>query len=122
MIPAGMKVYIATAPTDLRRSFDGLAATAMSVLKRDPSAGGLFVFTNKRGNQVRVLFRDSQGWCVLSKRLDRGRFKRPTMEDDVPDAEVDMRSLMSFLEEVDLSRAAPRKANAPPGKLRLLDS
>ena len=120
MIPAGMKVYIATAPTDLRRSFDGLAATAMSVLKRDPSSGGLFVFTNKRGNQVRVLFKDPQGWCVLSKRLDRGRFKRPTIKNEATDSEVDMKSLMSFLEDIDLSRATRQKSKAPTGKLHIL--
>ena len=120
MIPAGMKVYIATAPTDLRRSFDGLAATAMSVLKRDPSAGGLFVFTNKRGNQVRVLFRDPQGWCVLSKRLDRGRFKRPIIDNELPDSEVDMKSLMSFLEDIDLSRSTRQKPKVTGGKLHIL--
>jgi transposase len=116
-----MKVYIATAPTDLRRSFDGLAATAMSVLKRDPSLGGLFVFTNKRGNQVRVLFRDPQGWCVLSKRLDRGRFKRPIIDNELPESEVDMKSLMSFLEDIDLSRSTRQKPKVPAGKLHIIE-
>ncbi|MEY4551498.1 MAG: hypothetical protein RL685_7693 [Pseudomonadota bacterium] len=55
MIPAGTKVYFAVAPTDLRKSFDGLSALASGQLQKDPSEGGLFVFLNKRGDQVRVL-------------------------------------------------------------------
>ena len=103
MIPAGTKVYFAVAPADLRRSFDGLSATAASVLRRDPSQGGLFVFVNKRGNQVRVLFRDSHGLCILAKRLDEGRFRRPKVEDGCFCWQTDAPTLMKFLDDVDIS-------------------
>lgn len=55
MIPAGTRVYFALRPADLRRSFDGLAALAAGELAKDPRAGGLFVFANRRGHQVRAL-------------------------------------------------------------------
>lgn len=103
MIPAGTKVDFAAAPADFRRSFDGLAATAAATMKRDPSAGGLFVFLNKRGNQVRVLFRDAHGWCLLAKRLDRGRFRRPRIEDGCFCWETEARELLLFLDDVDVS-------------------
>ena len=54
MFPSQTRVFFAVQPTDLRRSFDGLAATASAVLQKDPTRGGLFVFLNKRRDQVRV--------------------------------------------------------------------
>jgi transposase len=104
MIPAGTRVYFAMSPADLRRSFDGLAALAASALARDPAHGGLFVFVNKRGNQVRILFRDPHGWCILAKRLDKGRFRRPRVQDGCFCWETDAPTLMAFLDDIDLSR------------------
>lgn len=109
MIPAGTKVYFAAAPADFRRSFDGLAATAAATMKKDPSTGALFVFLNKRGNQVRVLFRDAHGWCLLAKRLDRGRFRRPRIQDGHFCWETEARDLMLFLDDIDLSSRRRRQ-------------
>lgn len=108
MIPAGTKVYFAAKPADFRRSFDGLAATVAATMAKDPSAGGLFVFLNKRGNQARVLFRDAHGWCLLAKRLDRGRFRRPRIEDGHFCWETEARTLMFFLDDIDLSSKRSR--------------
>jgi len=104
MIPAGTKVYFAVAPADLRKSFDGLSALALAELERNPSEGGLFVFLNKRGNQVRVLFRDRHGCCILAKRLDRGRFRRPRLEQGQFCWELDAPRLMTFLDDVEWTR------------------
>jgi transposase len=112
MIPAGTKVYFAVAPADLRKSFDGLSALAMSELERNPSEGGLFVFVNKRGNQVRVLFRDRHGCCVLGKRLDRGRFRRPRVKDDCFCWELDASAPMTFLDDVVLAPNRATRASA----------
>jgi transposase len=113
MFPSRTRVFFAVQPTDLRRSFDGLAVTAHAVLERDPAQGGLFVFLNKRGDQVRVLFRDRHGWCVLAKRLDRGRFDRTRLGVGTC-REAEASELMRFLEEiiparVRTSAAAPTK-------------
>jgi hypothetical protein len=52
MFPPQTRVFFAVQPTDLRRSFDGLAATAQGVLGKDPAEGGPFVFLNKRSRQT----------------------------------------------------------------------
>ena len=103
MIPAGTKVYFAVEPADLRKSFDGLSALALSELQRSPSEGGLFVFLNKRGDQVRVLFRDRHGCCVLAKRLDRGRFRRPRVKEG---RNLSTRVRQRFLEFYEANAAA----------------
>jgi transposase len=112
VIPAGTKVYFAVAPADLRKSFDGLTALALAELQRNPSEGGLFVFLNKRGDQVRVLLRDQHGCCVLAKRLDRGRFRRPRVQDGCFCWELDARALMTFLDDIDATRQRATRASA----------
>jgi transposase len=56
--PSSVRVFVATEPMDVRKSFDGLSAAAQHVLEKDPMSGHLFVFFNRRGNQVRCLFWD----------------------------------------------------------------
>lgn len=118
MIPAGTKVYFAVAPADLRKSFDGLSTLALGELQKSPSEGGLFVFLNKRGDQVRVLFRDRHGCCVLAKRLDRGRFRRPRVKDGCFCWEVDAATLMTFLDDIDVAHG--RATRRPESVVRHL--
>jgi len=122
VIPAGTKVYFAIKPADLRKSFDGLSALALSELEKNPSEGGLFVFVNKRGNQVRVLFRDRHGCCILAKRVDRGRFRRPRVKDGCFCWELDVTGLMAFLDDIDLSRAEAKRENRSVRRLELVKS
>jgi transposase len=72
-----MKVYLAVEPADLRKSFIGLWALTVNVLKDDPSTGSLFVFTNKRRNRVKLLYWDGTGLWVMTKRLEQGTFSWP---------------------------------------------
>ena len=120
MIPTGTKVYFALQPADLRRSFDGLAALAQSQFERDPAQGGLFVFTNRRATQVRVLFRDPQGWCLLSKRLDHGRFRRPSVNSGQLVWETEASKLLAFLQEIDLTRRTHAVRRRLSASLRIM--
>jgi transposase len=69
-----MRIFVASAPCDMRRQFDGLAALAREALGADARSGDLYVFRNRRGDMLKMLFHDSQGFCLVAKRLDRGRF------------------------------------------------
>lgn len=69
-----VRVYLYGQPVDMRKSFDGLYAIARSAFPEDPTAGGLYVFVNRRGGQVKVLYFDRSGWCVWAKRLEEGQF------------------------------------------------
>lgn len=76
-IPSGVRVWLATGHTDMRKGFDGLALLVQERLSRDPHSGHLFVFRGRRGDLVKVLWYDGQGFCLFSKRLERGRFLWP---------------------------------------------
>lgn len=69
-----LRMYLYGQPADLRRSFDGLQALVRQGLGGDPLDGGLYVFINRRGNQIRVLYFDRSGFCLWAKRLEAGRF------------------------------------------------
>jgi transposase len=67
---ASVRVYLATAPCDIRRSFDGLHALVSAVMQPDAFAGHLFVFANKRRDRVKILYWDRDGFAVWAKRLE----------------------------------------------------
>lgn len=76
MIPiaSGVRVWIATGHTDMRRGMNGLAILVQEGLKRDPHAGDLFIFRGRRGNLLKILWHDALGMSLYAKRLERGRF------------------------------------------------
>ncbi len=82
-------------PVDMRKSFDGLIAVTQHVLKQDPLSGSLFLFSNRRGNLVKILWWDRTGYCLYAKRLERGRFRfRP--------GELSVRELELMLDGISL--------------------
>lgn len=74
---AGVEVWVATTPVDMRKSFDGLAEVVRSFLGRDPQSGHLFVFRNKSAQRVKILWWDRDGLAIYYKRLERGVFQFP---------------------------------------------
>ena len=76
-LSAATRVYVATAPVDLRGSFNGLFACVQQQLRLDPLSGHLFVFCNRRRNRLKILVWDGSGLWVCAKRLERGRFSWP---------------------------------------------
>ena len=80
-VPASTKVWLACGVTDMRKGFAGLSALAETVLKRDPYCGHLFVFRGRRGDLLKIFWWESQGACLFSKRLERGRFVWPAAKE-----------------------------------------
>ncbi len=72
-----IQVWLATTPVDMRKSFDGLAEVVRSFLGHDPLSGNLFVFRNRGGHRVKILWWDRDGLAIYYKRLERGEFQFP---------------------------------------------
>lgn len=68
-VPAGVRVWLATGHTDMRKGFASLALLVQETLRQDPHAGHLFVFRGKRGDLVKIIWHDGQGACLFMKRL-----------------------------------------------------
>lgn len=72
---------MATGHTDMRKGFPGLPLMVQETLKRDPMCGHLFVFRGRGGCLIKVIWHDGQGACLFNKKLERGRFIRPSAAD-----------------------------------------
>jgi transposase len=101
MIPAGIQVFVALEPVDMRFGFERLSGLVRERVGYEARSGALFVFFGKRHHIVKAIFADSTGACVFWKRLDRGVFMIP--EPDRPDAthvEIDEATLDALLEGI----------------------
>jgi len=80
-LPGGTRIWLAAGVTDMRRGFDGLAAIVQEKLTADAFAGHVFVFRGRRGDLVKLLWWDGDGFCLFAKRLERGRVIWPQAAD-----------------------------------------
>lgn len=122
------RVLLCMLPTDMRRSFDSLAGMVREHLGHDPLAGDLFVFRSKRGDRVKLLYFEPDGFCLWYKRLEQGIFKLPAAADGADAAglrrarkagehglEIDADDLTLLLDGIDLAsvKRAPRYRRNP---------
>jgi transposase len=82
-LPPSVKVFVASDITDMRRSIDSLSQLVDDVLKKDVFSGHLFVFCNRRGDRIKILYWDRNGFCLWYKRLERGVFRLPKVQSKV---------------------------------------
>lgn len=102
-IPAALKIYLATTPTDMRKSHDGLAALVEQVLQANPLSGHLFVFRNKPADRVKLLYWDTDGYALWYKRLEVGRFRFPVVAEGQTQLTLTAAELTMLLDGVDLA-------------------
>ena len=69
-LPASVRILLAREPADLRKGFDGLSHLVQGVLKEDPLSGHLFVFRNRRGDRIKLLLWDTDGFLILYKKQE----------------------------------------------------
>lgn len=108
-LPASVRVYLATSPCDMRRSFDGLHALVTHMLQLDAFAGHLFVFANRRRDRVKILYWDRDGFAVWAKRLEDGTYAMPFSESGELRREITAQELGALLSGIDLSQTQRRK-------------
>jgi transposase len=79
--PSGVRVWLSTGVTDMRRGMNSLALQVQQVLGRDPHGGDLYVCRGRRGDLLKVLWHDGLGMSLYARRLERGRFIWPAPVD-----------------------------------------
>ena len=113
-LPSTVRIFLATEPVDMRKSFDALALLVTHVLEQDPMSGHLFVFVGRRRHIARILFWDRAGFTLISRRLERGLFRLPTaIPPGAQRMEVESADLVLLLEGIDLTNAKRRKRWTP---------
>ena len=105
-LPPTVRLFLCTRPIDCRRSFDGLCALVTQQLQLDPLSGHLFIFRNRTGERLKVLYWDRDGLAIWYKRLEQGCFRLPTVAANAgPGLEISAADLAMLLEGVDLDSA-----------------
>lgn len=106
-----MRLFLCAEPTDMRRSFDGLAMLVQNVVGQDPFSGHLFIFRNRLGSHVKILHWDRNGYAIWYKRLEKGTFRFPMGAD--ARAEIEAAEMGLILEGIDLAGAKRRPRFIP---------
>jgi transposase len=106
LLPRAVRVYFATGATNLRKSFEGLSNDVRTVLSHDPLSGHVFVFLNRRKNQVKLLLWTRGGFTIVHKRLERGQFTFPSrVVEGAASVALDAHELSMLLEGIDIADA-----------------
>ena len=111
-LPPSVRVFAARGVTDMRKSFDTLAALVCDVVDEDPQSGHLFVFVNRLRNRMKILWWDRSGYCLLAKRLEHGQFRVYDQANGTSGAfEMTSSDLALLLEGIDLRGAKRRRTH-----------
>jgi transposase len=105
---SGVRIYISTEPTDMRKGFDGLSAIVENQWETSPLSGDLFVFSNRRQTLLKLIYWDGDGYAIWYKRLEQGTFRIPRANDDGR-VELTSAKLAMILEGIDISNTRNRK-------------
>jgi len=108
------RIFLCTQDTDMRRSFDSLRGIIRSAMHLDPLSGGLFLFKNKRGDRIKVIYWDADGFAMWYKVLQRGTFQFPDLQNfSSAGLEIDASTLRMILDGIDLSTIRRRERYRP---------
>ena len=100
----GSRIWLATEATDMRCGFDRLAERVKAVLCQEPLSGHLFVFRSRRGDRLKILVWDRDGFVLWYKRLEAGVFKLPRAGEGTRSVELRASELAMILDGIDVSK------------------
>ncbi len=106
--PPSVRIFVSTEPTDMRRSFDALAAQVERAFGQNPLSGHLFVFRNRSGDRLKILYWDRDGYALWYKRLEQGTFALPDHGGEIRSSDLAL-----LLEGIDLSSVRRTKRFSP---------
>jgi transposase len=114
MIPAGVQIFVALEPVDMRYGFERLSGLVRERVGYEARSGALFAFINKRRSTIKILFFDGSGICLFYKRLDRGTFALPDPPTDgATHAEVDDATLETLLDGIEIAPTSKPQQRRP---------
>jgi len=98
--PSNLRIFVCHQPADMRKSFDGLSCLCREFLGQDPTSGQVFVFFNRRRDQVKALWWDTTGYAIWYKRLEAGCFHPNSHQGVISQVELSL-----ILEVIEIKQA-----------------
>ncbi len=97
-LPSAVRIFLCMKPIDMRKSFDTLAEAAQEYCEQSPLSGHLFVFSSSKCDRLKLLYWDTDGYVILYKRLEEGRFRLPRLiSSESKSIEIDVTDLSALL-------------------------
>jgi transposase len=106
---AATRIYPAVGATDMRKGFNGLYGLVRDRLQCEPLSGHMFLFCNGQRNRVKLMLWDGSGLWVCAKKLEKGRFRWPEVNDDQNKVQLSHEELALLLGGIDLRQAERRR-------------
>ena len=100
----GLRIWLAVEVTDMRCGFDRLAERVRTAIGQDPMSDGHFIFRSRRGDRLKILTRDRDGFVLWYKRLEAGVFKLPRLKEGSRSVELRARGLAMILDGIDMTK------------------
>lgn len=108
-VSSAYRYYLYRGQADMRKSFDGLSGLVRNELGKDPISGEVFIFINKRCNQVKILLWEGDGFSLYYKRLEKGTYELPARKEHAVSIELRSDELMLILQGISLKSIRRRK-------------
>lgn len=108
-LSSACRYYLYRGDTDMRKGFDSLSGIISSQMNEDALSGSVFIFFNKRHNQVKLLLFEGDGFAMYYKRLEQGTYELPVYEDKGVSASISNQQLQLILQGISLRSVRRRK-------------
>ena len=103
------RVFLATEPTDMRKGFDALCGVAQQHMNSNVLKGGVYIFINRKRNQIKLLTWEGDGLAIYYKRLEKGVYDLPVIATDNASASIDVLQLQLILQGIVLKSVQKKK-------------
>lgn len=108
-LSASCRYYLCTAPTDLRKHFDSLSGLVTTVMNQNVLSGDMFIFINRKHNQIKLLLFEGDGFAIYHKRLEKGTYEVPVAGSETGSVIVSQQQLVLLLQGISLRHVCKRK-------------
>jgi transposase len=108
-LSASCKYYLHVNATDMRKGFDSLCGLVTSELKMNVLSGAVFIFMNKKHNQVKLLLWEGDGFAIYYKRLEKGTYELPLISNHDKNFSISNEALQYILQGVSLKSVRKRR-------------
>ncbi len=103
-LSTAIQYYLYTGIADMRKGFDSLYGLVTSQMKLDALSGSIFIFINRKRNQVKLLLWEGDGLSLYHKRLEKGTYELPSQSNESSSASITWQQLQFILQGVSLQK------------------
>lgn len=108
-LSSGCNYYLYTSPADMRKGFDSLSGLVSSHMQLSVLSGSVFIFLNKKHNQIKLLLWEGDGFSIYYKRLEKGTYELPSFDDENGTLTITAQQLQFILQGISLKSIRRRK-------------